>query len=705
MDLSNELSSGSSPLSSVLLNANNQTITNVNNQTSITNQNSGNLSNEIDATVTSGNNKANYNTGTGSVVSGDANSSVNLMNFLNTNITSGNMLLKTVNVFGNWKGDLSLPSMPAPDLTATALSSNSSSASNSNTGSGSSSSANSNVNNSTSITNNNSATINDNVTMKTDSGNNDASYNGGSGIVAVGTAATRTNEMNVANMNITGNSWFLVVINRFGNWNGTAVGSPSAVAINNTGISTVLTPFQSGVNVSNGPTGTDSNNSASGNFNNTTGISNTNQASITNNLNVSAISGENQAKYNSGHGYVETGNINGINNIINFANSNITVGNWVVVVVNVFGDWNGNLIFNTPGGGTNLPVGGSLACPTFNTSSNISSTTTNNASATNNNNANLNNTTDASATTGQNSASYNTGSGSVSTGQAQAGSSVTNQANTNVANTGQSTESATNNNNSTQNNNISGSTNTGQNSSNYNTGNGSVDTSWATTFLSQRNAVNDNQLSLGALTSEFNQTPAVPGSQSLIPSANSTTQVCPGVTIKITPTTASIATGATQAFTVMALDPSGNPVNIQPTFTWTATGGTIDANGVYVAGSTAGSFAVTATASYGNQGSANVTITDPPAQTTSGGSSGGSGNITTVSVGGGGGGGGGYISPAIKGDFNNDGKVDDLDFSILMSNWANPRTGFILEELGGGTVGDMDFSAVMANWTLLVAIN
>ena len=755
VDLSQDLSSNSSPLSSLLLNASNssvgasssaQSITNVNNQTTVTNQNTGKLNNEIDASVTSGENKANYNTGTGSVVSGDANSSVNVINFLNSNITSSNWMLKTLNVFGNWKGDLTLPAMPTSDLVATTSPSDSG-ATNSGTGSASGNSANSSTNNSTTLTNNNKAMIENNVTIKTDSGNNDASYNGGSGIVKIGTANAETNQMNVANTNVTGSSWWLVVVNRFGTWNGTAVGSQEAVAIKSTGISTVLTPLQSGVNVTNSPTGAESNSSAGANIDDKTDISNTNQADITNTLNVSAISGENQAKYNSGHGYVETGNINGVNNIINFANTNITVGNWVVVVVNVFGDWNGNLIF-APTGGSNLPVGGSLSCPVFNSNTTIgssnnatgsgsqngsSSTTSNDLSSTNNNNANLNNTTSASSSTGQNSANYNTGTGSVSTGGATTGSSVSNTANTNTTDTGQSSgsgsqsggtdttgsdstnnsgtanstgTSSTNNNNNTTNNNISGSTSTGQNSSNYNTGDGTVDTSWANTFLTQRNAVNDNQVTLGDLTSDFNQTPVAPGSEALLPNDNSTPQTCPGVTIVVTPTTASVATGGTQSFTAAANDPSGNAINPQPTFTWTATGGTIDANGNYTAGNTAGNFAVTATASYGNQGSANVTVTDPPSLSGGGGS-----GESTSSVGGGGGGGsggGGGVSlsaPSHKGDFNNDGKVDDLDFSILMASWGEPRTGLMAAELGIGTVGDPDFSIVMSNWTSTLAIN
>jgi hypothetical protein len=758
IDLSNELNHNSSALSGVIANAannstgegsNNQSVVNINDQTTIDNQNSGNINNEIDANVVSGQNEANYNTGTGSISTGDVNSSVNLINFLNSNVTSGNWLLKTLNVFGDWQGDLTLPAMSSPALTATALP-DSSSSQNSSTGSGSDNSTNSDINNSFDLNNNNAATIENNVTVKTSSGDNTASNNGGSGVVAVGSANAETNEMNVANLNVTGGAWYLVVVNRFGNWNGTAVNAPEATVINTTGISTVITPEQSGVNVTNNPTGADSNNSAGVNINHKTDISNNNQANITNTLNIDAVSGENTAKLNTGHGYIQTGNIKGTNNIINFANANITVGDWVVVVVNVFGNWDGNLVFNTSGGGQNLNVGGSLSCPVFNTdgagnitsannatgsgSQNDSATQTNtNNTIGNNNSADLNNTTSISSTTGQNEANYNTGSGNVTTGQADAGSSVGNQANTNNVQTGQgsppadstsnnnntgsdSTNTSTTTNNSDTNtinnndysggNDISGTNNTGQNASNYNTGDGSVDTGWASAFVNLMNQVNDNQISVGDLTNQIDQAPQVPaGQDAQIPLINSPDEVCPGVTIEVTPADVTLAKGATQQFTAVAKGPDGNPVTVQPVFTWTATGGTIDDNGLYTAGDADGTFAVTATASYGNQGTATIII-DPPADSPIE-SNPAINNTGSGGGGGGGSGGGGGISSVlshVKGDYNNDGKVDDLDFSILMANWDRQRTGFVAQDGGEGIVGDKDFSIVMSNWTIKILV-
>ncbi|HJT69519.1 MAG TPA: hypothetical protein VJ731_04930 [Terriglobales bacterium] len=71
-------------------------------------------------------------------------------------------------------------------------------------------------------------------------------------------------------------------------------------------------------------------------------------------------------------------------------------------------------------------------------------------------------------------------------------------------------------------------------------------------------------------------------------------------TVTVSPASVSLNAGATQQFT--ATDSAGLGV------TWSATGGTITSSGLYTAGPTAGTFAVTATDSSNNKGSASVTI-------------------------------------------------------------------------------------------------
>jgi hypothetical protein len=77
--------------------------------------------------------------------------------------------------------------------------------------------------------------------------------------------------------------------------------------------------------------------------------------------------------------------------------------------------------------------------------------------------------------------------------------------------------------------------------------------------------------------------------------------------VTVTPSSATLQTGVTQQFT--ATDSAGLPV------TWTATGGTISTSGLYTAGSTAGTFAVTAKDSNNTTGTATVTISSSTAHT------------------------------------------------------------------------------------------
>lgn len=85
-------------------------------------------------------------------------------------------------------------------------------------------------------------------------------------------------------------------------------------------------------------------------------------------------------------------------------------------------------------------------------------------------------------------------------------------------------------------------------------------------------------------------------------------------------------------------------------------------------------------------------------------SSGGGGTTTSS----GGGGGGGYIAPATfnAGDINHDGTVDELDFSIMMSQWGQTGCSTTNSWCSGadlnkdGAVDELDFSILMANWGL-----
>ncbi len=79
--------------------------------------------------------------------------------------------------------------------------------------------------------------------------------------------------------------------------------------------------------------------------------------------------------------------------------------------------------------------------------------------------------------------------------------------------------------------------------------------------------------------------------------------------IVVSPTTATVNTGATQTFTATARDQFATNLTTPPTFTWTVSGGgTISSAGVFTAGSTAGGPYTVTAASGGKSGTASVTV-------------------------------------------------------------------------------------------------
>ena len=84
-------------------------------------------------------------------------------------------------------------------------------------------------------------------------------------------------------------------------------------------------------------------------------------------------------------------------------------------------------------------------------------------------------------------------------------------------------------------------------------------------------------------------------------------------TITVTPASPTLTAGNTQQFTAVGKDANGNVVSITPTWSVSGGAGTIDSNGMFTAGSTAGTFANAITATSGSvSGSTSVTVSAAP---------------------------------------------------------------------------------------------
>ncbi|MCS7092052.1 MAG: hypothetical protein NZM26_01725, partial [Patescibacteria group bacterium] len=169
-----------------------------------------------------GKNYADKNTGGDvTITTGDANVSANALTFVNNNI-AGNVIYGVVNIFGNLVGDIIAPfgfGLPCCLLSGNVQ----------NTGNGahSTNTADASVSSNDQLYQFNNANINNNLFFDANTGENEVSKNtDGNNTVNSGNANVTAQVINVANTNIVGGDWWLVLINQAGNWVGRILGSP-----------------------------------------------------------------------------------------------------------------------------------------------------------------------------------------------------------------------------------------------------------------------------------------------------------------------------------------------------------------------------------------------------------------------------------------------------------------------------------------------
>jgi hypothetical protein len=383
--------------------------------------NNGGISGLLNLLASTGGNDASKNTGDGSIATGNANVASNVVNMLNNTILASNWWLGMVNIFGNWAGNLLLPSMSGSTVSSTG--STAQSAGNSTTGSDSNNIAKNSLNQNSDLNLTNGANIVNGVNINANTGTNDASKNTLGGNIQTGDTNITDNQATIANNTIVGGSWWMVLVNTLQGWAGAIVGAPDG--------STTFVPYMYGSTATNATTGADSNNIAvvDSNQNQNATISNT--AGVNNDITLTANTGDNTASKNTGSGSITTGDANVMSNLVNFVNNTFNVQNWLFGIVNVFGTWTGNAQFGAGDSGTTIPSSetGSANANNSNTGadSNNVATIDNHQSTdwTINNNLNYQQSLNVKANTGKNTADKNTGSGDIQTGNINAKESTT----------------------------------------------------------------------------------------------------------------------------------------------------------------------------------------------------------------------------------------------------------------------------------------
>lgn len=277
----------------------------------ITTSNTALITNDVIVRADSGGNVGGNES---TIYTGDAYATANIFNLANTTISDSQYLLIAFNNFGDYGGDIVLPSA---DALKTLFSANGNSLN-------------------TIITNTNSATIKNTLTVSANTGDNSSS----GGTIVAGDAYSDTSVQNVVNTNLFGGSDFLLALRVHGDWAGEIFGLPENISWTETEHGIVL------YNIDSYDSG----------FENGTTVDTTNTATIQNNVSVFALTGANKVE---GPGIIQTGDAYASTNITNITNTNILGQNWALLVFDIFGNWSGDLAFGRP----DLWIGGSASSP------------------------------------------------------------------------------------------------------------------------------------------------------------------------------------------------------------------------------------------------------------------------------------------------------------------------------------------------------
>lgn len=290
-----------------------------------------NVINTNDATVTNtvivrsntGDNTATTDgDGNASIATGDAYAAANIFNLINTNLINSNYLLVSFNNFGDMHGDLTLP---GADFFSQLLARHSMHP------------------NQTTIENNNSATVNNNVGVTADTGNNGATTSGeGDASVTTGNAQAAATTVNQVNSNFIGGTRVFMLINIIGDWSGSIQGLPEGISWMKTPTGVALVSDSGDFSPLNGGAG------AASSGTNSLFNSNTNTATVNNDVQVYALTGANQATAEDGDADIHTGDAYAAANVVNMVNTNVIGQNWIFMIFNIFGNWLGNLSFGRP---------------------------------------------------------------------------------------------------------------------------------------------------------------------------------------------------------------------------------------------------------------------------------------------------------------------------------------------------------------------
>lgn len=285
----------------------------------IQNLNRAYLENNVSVGANTGGNQANENKNA-TIETGEAAALANVNNFVNTNILGAEFFLGTINILGDFEGNLILP-RPENFTEANGDSSGSSAI----------------------FSNQNEAEVENQLVVAANTGENEENNNGGENLIETGDAQAIANSFSLVNLNIWRNNWFFLLINNLGRWTGKIFGWSTPESAEEPLRGTQV--FELGLEE---PQTGGENLNLEGESLPLVSFQNQNQATVKNNIQTTASTGGNQANENQEEATIKTGNAFALANLFNFVNLNIFGGRWFFGLVNVLGNWSGDAIFAYP---------------------------------------------------------------------------------------------------------------------------------------------------------------------------------------------------------------------------------------------------------------------------------------------------------------------------------------------------------------------
>jgi len=284
----------------------------------VTNVNEAILNNKIKILGNSGANEIIDSDGDGIIRTGDVKVSANLINFLNTNMTRSKWRLAVLNIFDDWKGDLILPGADRFDDNENDY----------------------NLFPNSKITAENDTNIKNSVVIETNTGNNEIVSADGKFNIKTGVSVAKSNVSTVGNITFTGGDWYLVFINTFGGWRGYAVNIPEDIGMAQTEQGVVFSSLLSKAILGDLKKVKNDDGKLE--------LMTENVAELNNELLIQALTGNNKIQGVDGNAEIQTGNSLVLSNIFNFVNTTMYGGKWNLALINVFGNWEGNITFGRP---------------------------------------------------------------------------------------------------------------------------------------------------------------------------------------------------------------------------------------------------------------------------------------------------------------------------------------------------------------------